>query len=343
MNKIIVTSDSPEVEEVLKKLNVSYEVGEVIFTEDFSQKLPPANLVKTFSFWKAKDASGKNPDSVVIGSASFIYFDERPIRWPKSKEELKQILLELRGKSFSVYTGFTVIDNSPEKTESKAQETKIHLRDYTEIEIESVMVSPGWKDTLARLFFPKDAVDSYRRLLTGTLNEFGKPPAAKENNLIFSTSNSGGTTNKSDVNINLYLKGQLQKLREEEQKVGQKVDKLTKTETEKYIEHRDIVKEHDTESEKRIEHKETEKDHDIYLKRKESLSEEKRKSESKSKSEGADKKYKERERDHEGALSRTSDFIDQFSGENLIFLFLFTLIAGIVAFIFIFRQLGLIH
>jgi len=326
MDKIIVTSGSPEVEEVLTKLNVPYEVREVIFIEDFSQKLPPANLVKSFSFWKAKDVSGKNPDSVVIGSASFIYFDESPLRWPKSKEELKRILLQLRGKSFSTYTGFTVIDNSPEKIESKAQETKIHLRDYTETEIESVIVSPNWEDMLARLFFPKDAVDSYQRLLTETLNEFAKPPAGKEENLIFSTSNSTDGTKKSDVNINLYLKGQLQKLQEEERKVEQKVEKLTKTE-----------------DEKRVEHRETEKERDIYLKRKESLSEEKRKSESKSKSGDTDKKDKRREHDRESALSRTSDFIDQFSGENLIFIFLFTLIAGILVFWYIFSQLGLIH
>ena len=135
MKKLILASGSPRRKEILQKLKLDFEVQPSDFEEDMTLDLSPGELAKTLSLGKAKDIAEKNKDAIVVGADTFIYFEGKKLGKPKDKKDAFKTLSSIGGKSHSVFTGFTVIDSSTNKTISKSVETKVFIKLLTTEEI----------------------------------------------------------------------------------------------------------------------------------------------------------------------------------------------------------------
>ena len=141
MRKLILASTSPRRKEILEKLTIPFETQNSDFEEDMSQDLSAEDLAKSLSFGKAKAVADKNPDAIVIGADTFVYFGGKKVGKPKDSEDAKMMLKEMSGKPHSVFTGYTIIDTSSGKVITKVIETKVYFKSLSEKQIEDYVAT----------------------------------------------------------------------------------------------------------------------------------------------------------------------------------------------------------
>ncbi|MBA3789205.1 septum formation inhibitor Maf [Patescibacteria group bacterium] len=139
MKRIILASTSPRRKELLSKTGLNFETQDSAYEEDMTLNLEPGELAKYLSKGKAQAVADKNRDAVVIGADTFITFEEKVLGKPHTPEKARETLQMLRGKSHTILTGFTIIEN--EKVVSNVVETKVHFRQLTDKEIDTYVAS----------------------------------------------------------------------------------------------------------------------------------------------------------------------------------------------------------
>ena len=106
--KIILASNSPRRKELLKKVNLNFEVVASNVFEDKNYNLTPQEYAKHLSFLKANNVY-KKTKGLVIGADTIICIDNEILGKPKNLEDAKKTLKKLSNKTHSVITGFTII------------------------------------------------------------------------------------------------------------------------------------------------------------------------------------------------------------------------------------------
>lgn len=138
---IVLASASPRRKELLEQIGLKFEVEPSNHTENVRSRLKPRELAKAISREKALAVADKYKDAIVIAADTFIVLKGKIMGKPKTKEEAKDMLSALSGKSHSVITGFTALDTSGTKTLSKSVETKVHVKRLSPEEIDSYVDS----------------------------------------------------------------------------------------------------------------------------------------------------------------------------------------------------------
>ena len=137
MEKIILASASPRRKELLEQLGLCFDVEPSYCQEEIDDKQEPLELAKSLSIRKAEAVGNKNTGAIIIAADTFVVLGKRIIGKPNSLAEAKEILTELKGRSHSVITGFTVMDTSNSKTVSQSVETKVFVKDLSSEEIDA--------------------------------------------------------------------------------------------------------------------------------------------------------------------------------------------------------------
>lgn len=142
--KIILASKSPRRKELLSNMVDNFDIIESNYQEDMTLKLSNKDLVKELAFQKANEVfSRTDGDRCVIGSDTIVVVNNKRAGKPKTKQEAKQMLEELSGKSHFVYTGLSVIicRNGKKKCYNKVSSTKVFFKKLTNEEIQSYIDS----------------------------------------------------------------------------------------------------------------------------------------------------------------------------------------------------------
>ena len=121
--KIILASASPRRKELLKEIVDEFEVIPAVGEERADKTLPPEQVVCELAKHKCGEVYEKEPDCVVIGCDTIVYFKGKVLGKPKSREEAEQTLKELSGNTHSVYTGVCV--RTAEKTLTEYERTEV--------------------------------------------------------------------------------------------------------------------------------------------------------------------------------------------------------------------------
>ncbi len=138
---IILASTSPRRRELLKLTGLRFKVQASDYEEDLTLELPPHALAIFLSKEKARSASKKYKNAIVIAADTFIAFRGKIFGKPHTEEESMKMLKALNGKAHSVITGFTIIDTKSKRSLSRAIETKVYFRKLTIKEIETYVKS----------------------------------------------------------------------------------------------------------------------------------------------------------------------------------------------------------
>jgi len=141
MKTIVLASASARRKNLLRTINLQFEVEPSNYDERIDVELEPHELAKRLSMEKARAVAGKHKNALVIAADTFIVLDGKILGKPNTKTEAKKMLEAINGKRHSVITGFTIIDTQDHKTISRSVETDVYIRRLTSREIDVYVAS----------------------------------------------------------------------------------------------------------------------------------------------------------------------------------------------------------
>ena len=139
--KIVLASTSPRRKELFEKTGLAFEVCPGDYEEDMTLPMVPKELAKFLSLGKAQSVVSKFPDALIIGSDTFIAFEDKVLGKPHTPERAKEMLQMLCGKEHSIFTGYALIDTKNGKTINDAIEVKVYFKNYSEQEIDEYVTT----------------------------------------------------------------------------------------------------------------------------------------------------------------------------------------------------------
>ena len=127
MKKIILASKSPRRKELLEKCGIEFECMPMNIDESLNEGDTLEEKIRILSQRKASACLAAYPDAVVIGSDTIVTVDEKILGKPKNREEAKEMLRELSGRTHRVITGLCIISSA---------------RTYTDVSVSEVTFAP---------------------------------------------------------------------------------------------------------------------------------------------------------------------------------------------------------
>lgn len=139
MKRFIVASVSPRRRELLKNVGYSFEIIPSDADESCDDTLSPEELVRELSKRKAESVFSNNTDAVVLGCDTIVEYEGAILGKPGSREEAKEMLRILSGKTHNVHTGVCITDK--EKTVSFTSTVRVEFYELSEELIDSYVAS----------------------------------------------------------------------------------------------------------------------------------------------------------------------------------------------------------
>jgi len=136
--KIYLASESPRRKQLIKWMGLEVEVMNHQVDEEKVKIKEPKDLVGELALMKAYDVEEKlkgrmkNEKFLVIGSDLVIARGKNIYGKPKSLEDGKKILRELRGKIHSAWCGVAVVKPDSEEAVMSVAETKVKMKKYSD-------------------------------------------------------------------------------------------------------------------------------------------------------------------------------------------------------------------
>ena len=132
--KIILASKSPRRQELLKGLEIPFEIKTKDTDESYDESLTPKEVPAYLSEKKAAAFDGElTGDSLLITSDTIVCIGEEILEKPKDRDHAIEMLQKLSGKKHSVFTGLHVRWGAKKKT--VVDETKVTFKSLTLEEI----------------------------------------------------------------------------------------------------------------------------------------------------------------------------------------------------------------
>ncbi|WDC83862.1 Maf family protein [Caloramator sp. mosi_1] len=131
--KIILASSSPRRIEILKNLNLQFEVIPSDFKEEINLN-NPIELVKNFAYNKALDVKDKiKEEALIIAADTVVYKDGKVLGKPSDEEDAYNMLKLLSGSEHQVYTGVCVFYNNDYIVDYSC--TNVYFKELSDYEI----------------------------------------------------------------------------------------------------------------------------------------------------------------------------------------------------------------
>lgn len=105
MPPLILASASPRRAELLRQLELKFEVMPSDATEVFDEHLSPLELCQLNAHRKARAVAKKIPDVLVLGADTLVFLEREIFGKPRNLDEAKQMLARLQGRTHQVVTG----------------------------------------------------------------------------------------------------------------------------------------------------------------------------------------------------------------------------------------------
>ncbi len=142
--RVILASRSPRRKEL-----IGYLFDEVEFMSSQGDETYPAGLsfddISAFlAVGKCRDIANENPDALVIGADTGVFYDGEMLGKPENREDAKRMLTLLSGKSHTVITGCCLCKNG--KTMTFSEKTAVTFYPLTEEEIDAYIATKECDD-----------------------------------------------------------------------------------------------------------------------------------------------------------------------------------------------------
>lgn len=150
MTDIILASQSPRRQDLLKQVGIDFRVVCSNCDERYSEELTPAQIVTELSSRKADSVFDKvlSADEIadkiaVIAADTIVALDNKILGKPKDRADAFAMLKSLSGREHSVYTGVTIVYATLGKVtaESFVGKTDVSFFDLTDEEIDAYIAT----------------------------------------------------------------------------------------------------------------------------------------------------------------------------------------------------------
>lgn len=105
---IILASQSPRRQELLKLLRSNFEIQVSDVDETFPAGMEPAQVVEGLAARKARAVHDLRPDTAVIGADTIVVIDGDILGKPADRSDAEAMLRRLSGRTHQVYTGVAI-------------------------------------------------------------------------------------------------------------------------------------------------------------------------------------------------------------------------------------------
>lgn len=116
MNNIILASQSPRRQELIRNITESFRV----VVSDAEEKLPagiaPGEVAVYLAGIKAEAVAAKYPDDVVIGADTVVILDDQVLGKPRDEADAIEMLKALSGRTHTVVTGCAILRNGQKRS-----------------------------------------------------------------------------------------------------------------------------------------------------------------------------------------------------------------------------------
>lgn len=131
---IVLASQSPRRQELLKQMGLRYRVHAVDIDEHMDRNLAPGPLVETISREKAAACAAlEGPDPLILAADTVVAWNGEVLGKPKNEAQAREMLTHLSGQSHQVYTGFTL--RQGERVVTRSEEALVTFRPLSAEEI----------------------------------------------------------------------------------------------------------------------------------------------------------------------------------------------------------------
>lgn len=136
MGKIILGSSSPRRSDILKQLNLNFEIIPSSYVEPHDQTVFSYDFVEKLAYNKALNVARQIKEAaLVIGADTIVVIDNKILGKPKDKKEAVNMLHSLSGKTHFVVTSIAVINTKNLKAKIKSTTTYVTFEHLTEEQI----------------------------------------------------------------------------------------------------------------------------------------------------------------------------------------------------------------
>lgn len=126
---IILASASPRRAELLRELDVTFEIVPSDAEEIHNEVLTATEVAQINAYRKARSVAKRAPDSLVIGMDTLVALGTRLFGKPSSMEDAKRMLGELQGQTHHVVTGVCLIHLRRHRQRVFADRTEVTFRE----------------------------------------------------------------------------------------------------------------------------------------------------------------------------------------------------------------------
>ncbi|MGE5619029.1 MAG: Maf family protein [Sphingomonadaceae bacterium] len=132
MTPLILASQSPRREALLRQVGLEFEVFPSGVEERLREGLPPAEGAEKLALQKAEWVAARCSDGLVIGADTVVVVDGRVLGKPTGVEDARDMLRLLSGREHEVITGIAVVDAASGRSRSDHVVTAVGFAPLTQ-------------------------------------------------------------------------------------------------------------------------------------------------------------------------------------------------------------------
>src|SRR6478609_5583756 len=137
--QFILASASPRRSELLRQLDVQFEVVPSDATELHNENLTAGEISQVNAYRKARAVAKRLPDALVLGADTLVYLGTRLFGKPKNLDEACAMLKSLQGESHQVVTGVCLLHLRSHRQRVFADSTEVKFRTLSVEQIQNYL------------------------------------------------------------------------------------------------------------------------------------------------------------------------------------------------------------
>lgn len=139
---IILASASPTRQRLFtENLRIPFEVDVSNYEENLGLVEDPHALVQQLAAGKAREVATRHEDAIVIGADTILLHNGTPLGKPVDAQDARNTLHALSGTTHFLISGLCIIDTKNGKEKLDSEETKVHLRELSDEDIDAYVAS----------------------------------------------------------------------------------------------------------------------------------------------------------------------------------------------------------
>jgi septum formation protein len=142
----ILASASPRRAELLRQLDLEFQVVPSEAAEIFDEQLSPLEICQLNAHRKARAIAKKIPDALVLGADTLVFLERDIFGKPRNLADAQRMLARLQGRTHQVVTGVSLIHLRARRERIFAVSTDVTFRPLDEKQIRDYLSKINFLD-----------------------------------------------------------------------------------------------------------------------------------------------------------------------------------------------------